>query len=255
MVKWQIGCSGFHYKHWKELFYPAGLAQSKWFDYYNDHFKTLELNVTFYRFPKLSFLDTWYKNSPENFMFSVKAPRAITHYRQFINTDQFIADFYGTIQEGLKEKLGCVLFQMPGRMVYKPEKLERIVNSLDPAFTNVLEFRNESWWRPEVYDKLALHNITFCGMSHPDLPDEMVQNTKTVYFRFHGVPHLYRSKYNIAVLKKMSDEIESNPAVKEAFIYFNNDIDGSAVANAKEMEEYVKSLQKDNLDLRNRQSL
>ncbi len=79
-------------------------------------------------------------------------------------------------------------------------------------------------------------------MSHPDLPDDIVQNTKTLYFRFHGVPHLYRSKYDIAVLQKISDEIESNTGTKEAFIYFNNDIDGSAIANALEMEQYIKSI-------------
>src|SRR6478672_4997710 len=105
MDKWWIGCSGFHYKHWKGIFYPENLAQSKWFDYYNDRFKTLELNVTFYRFPRLPFLQEWYNKSPEKFTFSVKAPRAITHYRQFINVKDFPSDFYGTAQEGLKEKL------------------------------------------------------------------------------------------------------------------------------------------------------
>ncbi|MEJ7681931.1 MAG: DUF72 domain-containing protein [Segetibacter sp.] len=125
------------------------------------------------------------------------------------------------LQEGLKDKLGCVLFQMPPRMAYKEEKLQQIIDSLDPAFTNVVEFRNETWWTAEVYNKLAQHNITFCGMSHPALPEDIVQNTKTVYFRFHGVPHLYKSKYDIAVLRKISDEIESNPGTKEAFIYFN----------------------------------
>lgn len=241
MVKWWIGCSGFHYKHWKGIFYPEGLAQSKWFGYYNNHFKTLELNVTFYRFPQLSFLETWYKKSPDVFSFSVKAPRAITHYKQFNDCEQLLADFYGTIQEGLKDKLGCVLFQMPPRMAYKKEKLEQIIQNLDPAFTNVVEFRNETWWCAEVYHKLAEHNITFCGMSHPSLPDDVVQNTKTIYFRFHGVPDLYRSKYDMATLQKISDEIKNNPGTKEAFIYFNNDIDGSAITNAAEMEEYAVS--------------
>lgn len=239
MAKWWIGCSGFHYKHWRGIFYPEKLAMSKWFDYYNNRFKTLELNVTFYRFPQLSFLETWYKKSPEVFSFSVKAPRAITHYKQFNDSEQLIADFYGTIQEGLKDKLGCVLFQMPPRMAYKEEKLQQIIDSLDPSFTNVLEFRHETWWTAHVYNKLAQNNITFCGMSHPALPDDIIQNTKTLYFRFHGVPHLYRSKYDIAVLQKISDEIESNTGTKEAFIYFNNDIDGSAITNAIEMEEYV----------------
>jgi len=239
MEKWWIGCSGFHYKHWKGIFYPEKLAQSKWFDYYNNRFKTLELNVTFYRFPQLSFLEAWYKKSPDVFSFSVKAPRAITHYKQFNNSEQLLADFYGTIQEGLRDKLGPVLFQMPPRMAYKEDKLEQIIQSLDPAFTNVVEFRNDTWWTQEVYTKLARHNITFCGMSHPVLPDDVVQNTSTVYFRLHGVPELYRSKYDISVLEKISNEIQSNTAVKEAFIYFNNDIDGSAITNAIEMEEYT----------------
>ena len=133
----------------------------------------------------------------------------------------------------------CVLFQMPPRMIYREEKLEQIIENLNPAFTNVLEFRNETWWTAHVYNKLAQHNITFCGMSHPALPDDVVQNTKTVYFRFHGVPQLYKSKYEMELLKKIADEIENNSDTKEAFIYFNNDIDGSAITNAIEMEQYV----------------
>lgn len=242
MAKWWIGCSGFHYKHWRGVFYPEKLAMSKWFDYYNERFKTLELNVTFYRFPQLSFLETWYKKSPKVFSFSVKAPRAITHYKQFNDSKQLIDDFYGTIQEGLKDKLGCVLFQMPPRMAYKEEKLQQIIENLDPAFTNVLEFRHETWWTAEVFNKLSKHNIAFCGMSHPALPDDVIQNTKTVYFRFHGVPHLYRSKYDMEMLQKISDEIESNTNTKETFIYFNNDIDGSAITNAMEMEAYIEQV-------------
>lgn len=241
MAKWNIGCSGFHYKHWKGVFYPQELAQRKWFDYYTAYFKTLELNVTFYRFPQLSFLEAWYNKSPDYFTFSVKAPRAITHYKQFIDTKQLVADFYGTISEGLKNKLGCVLFQLPPRMSFKEEKLQQIIESLDPAFKNVIEFRNDSWWNQHVYNQLSAHNITFCGMSHPSLPDEVVQNTPTVYFRFHGVPELYKSRYALDYLKKVTDVIERTHATKEAFIYFNNDIDGSAITNAEEMEVYAES--------------
>jgi uncharacterized protein YecE (DUF72 family) len=147
---------------------------------------------------------------------------------------------YGTIQEGLKDKLGCVLFQLPGRMKYKEEKLAQIIESLNPDFNNVLEFRNETWWNNEVYSKLAAHNITFCGMSHPDLPEDVIQNTSTVYYRFHGVPEVYKSKYHMSTLQKIADEIEGNPLIKNAFIYFNNDIDGSAIANAQEMASYVQ---------------
>jgi uncharacterized protein YecE (DUF72 family) len=76
-------------------------------------------------------------------------------------------------------------------------------------------------------------------MSHPALPDTVIQNTKTVYFRFHGVPQLYTSKYDTAALQQISNEIESNTGVEEVFIYFNNDVGGSAITNAIEMEQYV----------------
>src|SRR5438105_15010687 len=112
-LRWHIGCSGFHYPEWKKVFYPDGLAQSKWFDFYSEHFNTIELNTTFYRFPQVSFLQNWYKKSPASFNFSVKAPRLITHFKQFSGTERMLGDFYGSIRQGLQKKLGCVLFQLP----------------------------------------------------------------------------------------------------------------------------------------------
>jgi uncharacterized protein YecE (DUF72 family) len=234
-MDWHIGCSGFHYKDWRGLFYPEKLAMKYWFDYYCQHFKTLELNVTFYRFPQLSFLQTWYRKAPADFRFSVKAPKAITHFKQFHDTARMINDFYGTINNGLQEKLGPVLFQMPPRFAYDEERLERIIKSLNPSFNNVAEFRHVSWWRQDVYKALAENNITFCGMSHPTLPDEVIENTSSVYYRFHGVPNLYRSPYSEEFLQNVMNTLKENPRVKEGWFYFNNDYDAVAVGNAKEM--------------------
>jgi uncharacterized protein YecE (DUF72 family) len=239
MVKWWIGCSGFHYKHWKEIFYPHGLAQNKWFSFYCKQFNTLELNVTFYRFPQISFLKTWYDKSPSTFRFAVKAPRLITHYKKFSRTEKLMNDFYGSVSEGLKEKLGCILFQLPPRSYYTYERLQRIIASLDNSFNNVVEFRHESWWDLEVYNELTKHKITFCGMSHPLLPDEIIKNTSILYYRMHGVPELYKSPYKKSTLKKIINEIHSSGKIKKAFIYFNNDVDASAIKNAKQMIEII----------------
>jgi uncharacterized protein YecE (DUF72 family) len=235
MINWNIGCSGFHYKDWKGPFYPTDLPQRKWFDFYCEHFKTLELNVTFYRFPQLSFLQNWYQKSPADFRFAVKAPRAITHYKKFNDVTDLIISFYDTINNGLQEKLGPVLFQMPPSYRYSEENLEKITNSLNPSFKNVLELRHTSWWRADVYQALAKNKISFCGMSHPTLPDEVIINTDVVYYRFHGVPDLYRSRYSVEFLQKVVDSIKSNHHVKEAWCYFNNDYDAIGVINAKEM--------------------
>ncbi len=235
MINWYIGCSGFHYKHWKERFYPVNLPERKWFEFYCEHFKTLELNVTFYRFPQLSSLQGWYNKSPADFRFAVKAPRGITHYKKFNDVTALITSFYDTINDGLQEKLGPVLFQLPPSFIYDEQKLERIINNLSPVFKNVVELRHASWWRQDVYDALASRNITFCGMSHPALPDDIIQNTGVVYYRFHGVPDLYRSPYSIESLKKVVDTINADPNTKESWCYFNNDIDAFAIANAKEL--------------------
>jgi len=235
MIKWRIGCSGFHYKHWKGTFYPEGLAQSKWFDYYCQFFNTLELNVTFYRFPQLSFLQNWYIKSPANFSFAVKAPRAITHYKKFNGTTDLIADFYKTVQEGLQEKLGCVLFQLPPNFHYSEDHLEKLINNLDNSFLNVVEFRHESWWNEDVYSAFSKRNITFCGMSHPTLPKDIISNTPLLYYRMHGEGQLYASNYEKPQLQAVINKIRSEKTVKEAYIFFNNDINTYAIYNACEM--------------------
>lgn len=239
MKTWHIGCSGFHYKHWKEIFYPKDLPQKRWFEYYCRHFNTVELNVTFYRFPQISFLENWYNKSPHRFKFAVKAPRAITHFKQFHETEGLLADFYGTVAEGLKTKLGCVLFQLPPRIAYTEERLHRIIGSLDLSFKNVLEFRHLSWWNEDVYRQLAQNKITFCGMSHPALPQDIIQNTPVLYYRFHGVPQLYQSEYDKAVISKFVNEVEHSANTRESYVYFNNDIGAAAIINAKQMQEIV----------------
>ena len=237
MIGWHIGCSGFHYKHWKEIFYPKDVPQRLWFEFYSQHFDTLELNVTFYRFPQVSMLQSWYQRSGPHFSFSVKAPRLITHYKKMNDCEQLLSDFYGTVEIGLKEKTGCVLFQFPPNFVYSTERLNKIINSLNTAFPNVVEFRHTSWWNEEVYKKLQKNKISFSGMSHPLFPDKIIENTSLLYYRMHGVPELYQSPYSVTDLKKMVKTIKSSTKIKKAFIYFNNDIGGAAIKNAKEMVE------------------
>lgn len=232
MTEWNIGCSGFHYKHWKEIFYPKGLPQTRWFEYYCQYFNTLELNTSFYRFPKLTAFESWYQRSPENFKFSIKAPRAITHYKKFLDSLDMLNDFYNLGVEGLKEKLGCVLFQLPPNYLYSEERLERLIRNLNPAILNVVEFRHESWWREEAYQELTRHNISFCGMSHPTLPKDLIKNTSLVYYRFHGESALYASNYDEQQLEQIAFKLKGFKSMNHAFIYFNNDIHGHAIKNA-----------------------
>ena len=132
------GCSGFHYKEWKNTFYPEGLPQTKWFQFYTSQFNTLEINSTFYKFPTSKSLQKWYDTSPDDFIFSVKAPRLVTHYKRFNECEQYLTDFYNTCGDGLKNKLGCVLFQLPPQIKYSEEFLNTIIKLLDQSFKNAV---------------------------------------------------------------------------------------------------------------------
>jgi uncharacterized protein YecE (DUF72 family) len=240
-IKWHVGCSGFHYKEWKNEFYPKGLPQNKWFDYYAQHFNTLELNVTFYRFPTLPLLKGWKDKAPEGFSFSAKVPRSITHFKKFEGTEQMLGDFYQLLKEGLQQKLGCVLFQLPPQFGYSDQALQNIIGQVDLSFNNVIEFRNESWWKDEVKNSLKKHNISFCGVSFPKIAfDDAVVNTTLCYYRFHGVPELFHSEYKPAFIEKIFQQIRSNKGVKEAFVYFNNTASLAALHNARYLRELVE---------------
>jgi uncharacterized protein YecE (DUF72 family) len=239
-MKWHIGCSGYHYRDWKEVFYPPGLPQKKWFEYYNSRFDTLELNVTFYRFPQLKFLQNWYEVSSPDFLFTVKAPRLITHYKKFNNCEDLLKDFYDTTIAGLNKKLGTVLFQFPSSFIYSREHLERIVKNLSREVKNVVEFRHPGWWAKDVFKKLKKEKVIFSGISHPKLTDEVVINNNTAYYRFHGVPDLYYSAYNQDKLQSVADTLLKDTTVKEAYIYFNNTATIGAIENAIWLKEYLE---------------
>lgn len=238
-IKWHIGCSGFHYREWKGRFYPESLPQKKWFEFYSTQFNTLELNVTFYRFPQSAVLERWYAQSPPNFCFAVKAPRLITHYKQFNECESLLNDFYDAVQHGLKEKLGVVLFQLPPSFTYSTERLTRIVQNLRSGVHNVVEFRNAGWWKPEVYETLKANKITFSGISYPALPATAVVNHAIAYYRFHGVPQLYYSAYTHPVLEEVAGSLLKNKNVKEVFLYFNNTASMAAIENAMWIKAYV----------------
>jgi uncharacterized protein YecE (DUF72 family) len=240
MKKWKIGCSGFSYPEWRNIFYTPGVPQRKWFEYYCTQFNTVELNVTFYRFPTAQSLQDWHRRSPDDFTFAVKAPRVITHYKRFKDAQDDVQRFYDVVQLGLDRKLGSILFQLHPAIVYSEETLERIVLSLDEALPNVIEFRHASWWRNDVLKILRQRNISFCGISHPGLPGDIYHTSTRSYYRFHGVPALYSSKYREKKLQEVYEALNHFKGVEEIYVYFNNTAKGHAIENARMFREMIE---------------
>lgn len=238
-MKWYIGCSGFSYKEWKDSFYPPKTAPAKWFEYYCTQFTTLEINLTFYNFPKKHILENWYNKSPAGFIFSVKAPRLITHYKQLQDVQSLLKDFYTICKDGLKEKFGPVLFQFPAQFSFTEKRQRLIIDNLSNGYTNVVEFRHAGWWDKHILSVLAKNNIIVSGISHPLLPGDIITSTQIMYYRFHGVPKLYYSGYSEDELKKFADHVLKKKNIKEVFCYFNNTALLEAISNARFLETYI----------------
>lgn len=233
-MEWKIGCSGFYYKEWKDFFYPKGLAQKDWFKFYCENFNTIEINSSFYKMPTEKSLAKWYNDSPVDFSFTMKAPRLITHYKKLKDCTHDLAEFHQIIETGLKEKLACVLFQFPPSFSFTEDRLAQLIELLHNTSQNVVEFRHLSWWNETVFEQLAASDIIFAGQSYPsNLPDEVIQTSSSIYYRFHGKPVLYKSEYDIAVIEDFKKQVPTH--AKQAFVYFNNTWGTGAITNAKQL--------------------
>jgi len=239
-----LGCSGYFYPSWRGKFYPKDLKPKNWLKYYSKFFNTVEINSTFYHFPKEENLKRLYRNTPENFVFSVKANRAITHYKKFKEIKGILKEFYKVCRNGLNKKLGCILFQLPPSYTYSEENLERILENLEKDFKNVIEFRHISWWNENVFKVLRENKVVFCSVSAPNLPEALVETSETVYIRFHGKTSWYRYNYSEKELKEWAKRIKKTKA-KEVFVYFNNDYNAYAPQNCLKLKEILglKNLQ------------
>lgn len=237
-VSAHVGCSGWFYWKWRGLFYPADIPTGAWFDHYAEHFDTVEINASFYSWPTVTNVKNW-KRQPgrRNFIYTVKVCELITHIKKFRGTKTLVKDF-GMIADILGERMGCFLFQLPPSYRFTKARLTSILDQLDPARRNVVEFRHASWWNETVYAAFREAGLIFCSCSGPRLPDELVKTADDVYVRLHGPERWYRHHYSKEELSKWAERINLSGA-KRAWIYFNNDNEAHAPENAKTMQRLL----------------
>ncbi|HYE61396.1 MAG TPA: DUF72 domain-containing protein [Phycisphaerales bacterium] len=240
----RVGCSGWYYRHWHGCFYPQELSSHKWFAHYRRSFNTVELNAPFYRWPQPSTVKRWLRDAHRNFVYSVKVNGEITHDRRFQGTRKLIREFC-SLGEVLGKHMGAFLFQMPPSFRYTPARLRRILNQLDPRWTNVLEFRHRGWWNDEAFaiireaSDASEGGVLFCCTSGPRLPDTLVKTGLDVYIRFHGVKRWYRHDYSREELEGWAERITTCGA-RRVYCYFNNDRDAYAIKNARLLRRLLK---------------
>ena len=189
----RIGTSGWNYKHWRERFYPRTLPVKRWFEYYAQVFDTVEINNTFYRWPKPEEFEAWRDQAPAGFLYAVKANRLITHMKKLTAPEEPLERLYSRAML-LGRHLGPVLFQLPPRWRCNVERLREFAAQLRKDVTHVIEFRVEGWLCDEVFEVLEKSRLAMC--IHDLLANHPQRITaRTVYLRFHGSTGKYQGSY------------------------------------------------------------
>ncbi|MEH6407962.1 MAG: DUF72 domain-containing protein [Leeuwenhoekiella sp.] len=236
MMKVYIGCSGYSYRDWKGKFYPEQLPTKDWLTFYSTVFNTVEINYTFYRTPGPTTVTNWKEKTEENFNFTLKGNRDITHYKKLNDIDESLNKFQD-MAAVMRPKLSCVLWQLPPSLHRDDKLLLNFCERLDIKNKNVIEFRHNSWFNTEVYEILKMSDISICSISSPMFPEEMIVTSNTGYVRFHGKgKKWYDYDYSEEELFQWYKKIRESK-VSDVYIYFNNDLGGRAVHNAKALRQ------------------
>jgi uncharacterized protein YecE (DUF72 family) len=236
-----IGTSGWSYDHWVNVLYPRAASSVERLDAYARKFGTVEVNNTFYRWPKDKVFSTWHSRLPGGFVLSAKASRGLTQFRK-LNEPQPWLDRMETGLSRLKEKRGVTLFQLPPHFPRDLDRLDTFLEAVPKGQRAAVEFRHPSWHGEETFAVLERHGAAYCVMSGARLPCILRATTGFVYVRFHGpdLDHLYAGSYSEDDLRWWADRIrEWREQGRDVFAYFNNDEYGHAVRNALRFKELV----------------
>lgn len=228
-IRYWVGCSGWFYRGWRGRFYPEDLPLHRWFQYYQSRFPIVEMNSTFYQFPRPVTTRAWVRQARPDFAFVVKAHRSISHFRQY---DRWSA-FYAALTP-LEDRLKGILVQLPPSARMDEDFWKGLLTPLSSAFRHFVEFRHISWFQAldRIVQGLPAH-VGIVSVSAPvstRLPEDLIVTHGTAYIRFHGRTAWYRYDYSEEELRQWADQIRRTP-LRECFAFFNND-GGSAPRNA-----------------------
>jgi uncharacterized protein YecE (DUF72 family) len=243
-----IGCSGWHYKTWKGIVYPETLPPSAWLHAYARRFATVELNNSFYRLPAETTFAGWREQVPRGFVFAVKASRFLTHIKRLRDPEEPLHRLL-THASPLGATLGPVLYQIPPRWFPDPDRLETFLAALPERLMpgsrrrlmHVLEVRDPRGYEPWVVDLLRRYNVALCEHDMRQSESPLLMVGPIVYIRFHGYGVKYGGSYPDEVLDEWAAWIQRALATgRDAYVYFNNDINGYAVYDAERLRVRIE---------------
>jgi len=221
------GASGYSFKEWRGTFYPDKMKPEEMLPFYSARLPTVEINNTFYRFPRQNVLEEWMRITPEAFKFSIKAPRRITHIGRL--KPESVTEAIGWLYDNmgpLGDKRGPVLFQCPPTMKKDVARLEGFLALLPPDHRGAFEFRNDSWFSDDVYEALRKAGASLCFSEREDnAPPPLVETARWGYVR------LRLEEYSDADLAQWAKRLEST-GWKHVYAYFMHEPTAPAYAQA-----------------------
>ncbi|OBJ61539.1 DUF72 domain-containing protein [Mycobacterium asiaticum] len=237
----RIGTSGWSYDHWTDVLYRPGLPAAQRLARYVEVFDTVELNASFYRWPKDSTFAGWRDRLPDGFTMSVKAHRGLTHYRRLSSPEPWIERFERCWQ-ALGDRRGVLLVQLHPEQQRDDARLDAFLGMMPAHIRIAVELRHPSWNAPDVYALLEKHRAAYVVMSGANLACVPRATTDLVYVRMHGPEpaSMYTGSYTAADLRWWADRIADwENESRDVWVYFNNDLGGHAVRNALSLRELL----------------
>jgi uncharacterized protein YecE (DUF72 family) len=230
------------YDSWRGRLYPERCAKRRWLEVYAQHFDTVEVNSTFYRLARREAVAGWVAQTPQEFLFAVKASRYLTHIRRLREIGEGIKRFYEPIEPLIEAgRLGPVLWQLPENFHRDDERLAGLL-ALLPAGRHTIEFRHPSWFVPEVMELLRRSGVALTIGDHPSRPFQTNDATADWRFvRFHYGARGRSGNYSATEIAEWGRRISRWRASEEVYVYFNNDWNSYAPANAKLLLRRLRS--------------
>jgi uncharacterized protein YecE (DUF72 family) len=227
-----IGTSGWQYRHWRGSFYPRGIAQSKWLEFYAARFATVESNAAFYRLPEQPTFADWAARTPPDFTWAVKVSRFLTHVKRLREPAEPVERFVSHAR-GLGEKLGPVLVQLPPQLSRDDDRLEETLAHFPNGMRVAVEFRHKSWWSAEVRRILERHGTALCWADRFGPHTPLWRTADFAYLRFHQGRARPAGCYGRQALSTWIERIDDVlDRASDVYAYFNNDGHTCAPANA-----------------------
>jgi uncharacterized protein YecE (DUF72 family) len=215
-----VGTSGYSYPKWKGAFYPKKLPQKEMLSYYAERFAAVEINSSFYRMPSESDIKSWAGQVPKGFRFALKAPQAITHFKRLKKAEDAVKTLFKTTAV-FKGRQGPVLFGLPPNFKKDLPRLEAFLRLVPKRVQAAFEFRHESWFAADVFDRLRARRCALCIADDEDLPAQKVVATAG-----WGYVRLRRERYTGKGLAKWIETMQSQ-RWNEAYVFFKHEDTGT----------------------------